>query len=509
VTAALDHNSLTRWRRQPIRFVEEVLCDPETKKPFKLLPAERVFLQHAFKTDKHGRLLYPEQVYSCPKKSGKTTFAAIHALVVTLLFGGGYPEATLCANDEEQARGRVFEMVRRIVESSPLLRHEAEIIQSQIRFPALRAIIQAIGSDFGSAAGGNQCISVFDELWAYSTERAHRLWDELVPPPTRKIACRLTVTYAGFENESTVLEALYKRGLRQPLIAPGLYAGDGLLMFWSHEPIAPWQDERWLAEMRRSLRPNQYLRVIENRFVTTEESFVDMSWYDQCVVPTMTPLVSSGVLPVWVGVDASVKRDASAVAVCSFDNKAQQVKLIWHRIFQPTPDDPLNFEQTIESTLLDLKKRFLVRKVLYDPYQMHASAQRLVKTGVRMEEFPQSAPNLTEASTHLYELIKGRSIAVYPDADIRLAVSRAVAVEGSRGWKISKTQQSHKIDIVIALGMAALAAVRGQSEYDYSLDWVDGDVDDDQVSKEQQWAEWEKMRYLDHILRTGGAYRRW
>jgi hypothetical protein len=71
-------------------------------------------------------------------------------------------------------------------------------------------------------------------------------------------------------------------------------------------------------------------------------------------------------------------------------------------------------------------------------------------------------------------LIKGCSLVVYPDAVLRLAVSRAVAVEGSRGWKISKDKQAHKIDVVIALGMAALAAVRGQSEstYDSTYSWV-------------------------------------
>jgi phage terminase large subunit-like protein len=85
-----------------------------------------------------GRLLYPEQVYSCLKKSGKTTFAAIHALTTTLLFGGRYPEATICANDFEQVRGRVFEMMKRIVECSPFLRTEATITQARIEFPALK-----------------------------------------------------------------------------------------------------------------------------------------------------------------------------------------------------------------------------------------------------------------------------------------------------------------------------------------------------------------------------------
>src|SRR5262249_30509220 len=75
-----------------------------------------------------------------------------------------------------------------------------------------------------------------------------------------------------------------------------------------------------------------------------------------------------------------------------------------------------------------------------------------------MQEFPQSVPNITEASQNLYELIRSRNIISYPDADIRLAISRAVAVEGARGWKISKEKAAHKIDVVVALGMAALAA---------------------------------------------------
>jgi hypothetical protein len=93
----LNRQSLQRWRRDPVAFIEQVLIDPETGKPFILLDAERRFLAHAFQLGDDGRLLYPEQVYSGPKKSGKSTFAAIHVLTTTLLFGGPYPEATICA----------------------------------------------------------------------------------------------------------------------------------------------------------------------------------------------------------------------------------------------------------------------------------------------------------------------------------------------------------------------------------------------------------------------------
>jgi hypothetical protein len=41
--------SHTQWRKDPIAFIEQVLVDPETKRPFSLLPAERAFLEHAFR----------------------------------------------------------------------------------------------------------------------------------------------------------------------------------------------------------------------------------------------------------------------------------------------------------------------------------------------------------------------------------------------------------------------------------------------------------------------------
>src|SRR5580765_5757705 len=88
--------------------------------------------------------------------------------------------------------------------------------------------------------------------------------------------------------------------------------------------------------------------------------------------------------------------------------------------------------------------------------------------------------NLTAATSNLFDLISVRQIVLYPDAGMRLAVSRAIIVESARGWRLDKMKQQHKIDVVVALSMAALAAVRdgGKSRYDSSLRWV---CDDDEI----------------------------
>ncbi len=467
---ALDRKALRRYRSDPIAFIEECLVNPETGKPFALFEAERTFLLMALMIAADGRLLYPELVYAAIKKSGKTTFAAIFVVTLIVLFGERYAEAYCVANDYDQAQGRVFEICRRMVESSPLLRREAKATGERIVFAATGATITALASDYASAAGGHPSIAVFDELWGYTSERARRMWDELVPVPSRRISCRLVVSHAGFENESELLHELYARGLKQPRVGTDLHAGDGMLMFWSHTPISPLQTPEWLEQMRRTLRPHQFLRMCENRFTTTESSFVDLDAWDACTDLNATPLLTDRLMPIYVGVDASVKHDSTAVVAVTWDQKAQRVRLIWHRVFQPSPDEPLDFEATIEATVRDLRSRFRVHRCLFDPFQMAATSQRLARDGIEIEEFAQTPANLTAASQGLYELIQARNLVVYPDAGMRLAVSRAVAVETPRGWRISKEKASHKIDVVVALGMASYAAVQDQAAP--ALEWA-------------------------------------
>jgi hypothetical protein len=108
----------------------------------------------------------------------------------------------------------------------------------------------------------------------------------MAPPPTRKIAARVTVSYAGFEGESVLLEELYKHGLQQPLVGEDLYVGDGLLMFWSHKPVAPWQDAAWLTSMRRQ-RATAYQRQVLNQFASSASQFIDMALW--AIVSIRTP----------------------------------------------------------------------------------------------------------------------------------------------------------------------------------------------------------------------------
>src|SRR5262249_52410321 len=150
----------------------------------------------------------------------------------------------------------------------------------------------------------------------------------------------------------------------------------------------------------------------------------------------------------------------TAIVAVTYDTATRKVRLVFHRIFTPTRGEDIDFEATIENTLRELRSRFDVRAIFYDPFQMQSGSQRLTAAGLPMVEYVQSVPNLTESSTNLYELVKGGNLHVYRDDALRKSIHAAVAIETARGWKLAKRKASDKIDAVVALAMAALGAVK-------------------------------------------------
>ena len=179
----------------------------------------------------------------------------------------------------------------------------------------------------------------------------------------------------------------------QPLVGPDLYAGDGLLMFWSHECRSRLADGSVAGEMRRSLRPNALSAHDREPVCGTEATFIDMSMVGRLCRSGADPrpLADRTALPMWVGVDASVKRDSTAmVAVTLGQEGATGCGWSWaprvtgrHRTSRSTS------RRRSRPRSSTCASRFGVRKVLFDPFQMRRAAQRLRASRLPMEEFPQ------------------------------------------------------------------------------------------------------------------------
>jgi hypothetical protein len=484
MTDVLEPNTLERWQARPLDFIREILRKPDGA-PFELFDAQKQFFEHCWKRRDDGRLLYPEQCIGWVKKTGKGGTAAMHGLTTLLVFGGKYAEGYCIASDLEQAQERVFAEIKRICECSPLLRRECEITQSRITFPQTGATITALAGNYESAAGAHPTWVSADEVWTLTNERSRRFFEEMCPVSTQPISVRLITTHAGFSGECPLLEEIYETGMKLPEIAgTSLRAGNGRLFTWSHSPLAPWQKvdgshEAWLAEMKASTRQLQYLRQYENRFVSPEGSFITGEMFDQTVKPV--PDSGNAPLEIFIGVDAAYKHDNAAVVAVTVE-KNGNIRLVYFKIFKPSPSNPLDFETTIVETLLDLKKRYRVRLVYVDPTQMVSIMQRLQKTGLKIEELVQNPANQIAMGQNLYDLFHTARFETFADSKLRDAVTRTVFTE-KNGLRITKNP-GIKNDLVIALAMACLAAAqRGQLSVDlvhkyraFDPDFVDEDL---------------------------------
>jgi hypothetical protein len=116
-------------------------------------------------------------------------------------------------------------------------------------------------------------------------------------------------------------------------------------------------------------------------------------------------------------------------------------------------------EATIEAHLKELHERYRVVEILCDPYQLHRSITTLKNAGLKIREFPQTTSNTTAMGQGLFDLLKGKNIKSYPSDELREQALNTVAIENPRGWRIAKEKASKKIDVIVALSMACLAAM--------------------------------------------------
>jgi phage terminase large subunit-like protein len=443
----------------PVEFIDRVIKRNEKNEPWTLTPYQRRVLEMALRRDPSGALLFRLVVLSEPKKSGKTFLAACLCLWWAII--NKNTEVICVANDLEQATSRVFRTVTSLIEHNQPLQRECEVLSNLIRV-SNGTRIWPISSDFKGAAGSRHSLAIFDELWGFSQESARRLYEELTPPPSEFSAWTLVVSYAGFLNESELLQSIYERGMSGRRVDTELecYENDELFLFWSHTPRQSWQDEAYYRQQRKILRPSQYLRLHENRWTSSENKFIEASVWDACVLPGLNRDTSGSL---FVGVDASVRHDSTAVCCVRFDKHSDNLLLADHRIWQPSPNEPMDLEATVETYLRRLQNyNTIIEKVLVDPFQMHRSITTLEQAGMNIEGFAQTLPNLTLCAETLYSALTNQRLRVYNAPDLRQHIINSSSVETSRGFRLVKEKSSLKIDGAIALAMACVAALSGE-----------------------------------------------
>jgi len=457
--------TVERLRLDPALFADTFLRNNEKGKSWRLSRHQRRVLARAFRRGRRGELRFRLVLWSEPKKSGKTFLAAM--VLLWWAFTNAHTEIIVAANDLDQSVSRVFETAVALVKHNPALARLVTVRAEKLLFTN-GTVVTAIASDYRGAAGSRHSLVIFDELWGFHSENAQRLYEELTPPVTEENAWVLVVTYAGFTGESKLLETMYERGRAGVRVDAKLelYEADGLFMYWSHTPRQPWQTDakavRYYAEQARSLRPATFARLHRNEWVTAESIFITpVLWdpnVDQDARPWLPARAGEPRLRIWVGVDVALKHDYSAVVAVTRTAEGQ-LQLIRHWLWKPSASTPLNLEATVEQALWECAQGYIVQAIYVDPFQMHRSMTTLQQAGLPVQEFPQTSQNLTRMGQTLLDLLRGHNLCLYRDDEMRAQALSVVAVESPRGFRLAKEKASRKIDLIVALSLACLAAL--------------------------------------------------
>lgn len=444
-----------------------------------LLPFQRRILGHCLTPGEDGLFPYHTIVYSAPKKSGKTTIlAAIGAWAAECAPEGS--EIYSIANDLEQAQARAFTDIVYHVE------HKLELAPTRYRIDYdNETFVQAIANQYASAAGARQFMTLFDELWAYTSERSRRMWAEMTPPPSVPNAMRVVTTYAGFESESDQLMDLYDMCFKKengnflygevvPELADLVNSKDesvcrrngDTFIYWDTEPRMPWQTAQYYSDQMMTLRPVDFLRMHRNTWVSSSESFIPVELWDRACTHLQAPLtLQKGdplrAMPISVAIDIGMKHDCSALVGVYYNQKSRRVGVAFHRIWTPPSNGAmLDLEYTVEQEMLRLWHEFRIVSVAYDPAQFQRSAITLQRAGLPMVEFTQTAGNMMLATQSLYDLLKTDTLDAYPDPELRDHIRYASAETTSRGFRLVKGRNAkYKIDAAVCLAMATYDAI--------------------------------------------------
>lgn len=432
---------------------------------------ERI-LSHCLTPDENGNFPYVTIIYSCRKKSGKT---AVAASVGAWYMEEANPGAEIytIASSLEQSEGRIYRDIMFHADKEGLHTTKTQITCDNGTF------VKAIPSNYKSVSGSRHALTLFDELWTFISERDKRLWGEMTPIPTVRNSMQFIATYAGFENESHLLWDLYSRnvgadewqdGAGQRV--PGLedlpcWSNGKVFVYWDHDARMPWQTKDYYDSQRGTLRASDYLRLHLNRWVSSQEAFIPVEWWDAAAKAFEAPATlwqehPYRTFPVFMAVDAGVVRDSTAVVGVAYDASRGKVGVLFHKTWTPVNEsDPVDLG-VVENYIIEMYNKFQVASIVYDPTHLYQMMGRLSTLGYPVNDYKQTSDNMTRASQMLYDLLRMKNLEAYPAQDIRDHLQMAIAIVTTRGFRITKdrdTHRQHRIDAAVALAMACYVAV--------------------------------------------------
>ena len=281
-----------------------------------------------------GRRRFRYAFVFVPKKNGKSALCSLLALYTLVADGEPRAEVYATAVDRQQA-AIVYAESREMVKASPTLRDRIEVIESTKTLLYRGSFFRALSGEDDSSEGKNAHCVISDELHAWRTPKARRLWGSLFyAGVARSQPLSIVITTAGddeedalwFEEHQKAKEILAGERVNVRRLAVIFGAteaeakGDGWTDPAVHRKanpsygaiIDPEEMTAACESARRSPREKKlFLRYRLNRPTSSLSAWLPPDAWDRCASP---PVLEPGD-PVYVGLDLASTSDFCALVV--------------------------------------------------------------------------------------------------------------------------------------------------------------------------------------------------
>ena len=402
------------------------------------------------------------------------------------------PLVRILATEEGQT-GNTYQVVTSMLQGGPIAERVPRIDAGDTRTYIFgpdgrmpRGEIRPQSAGAASKDGGRETFAVSDEVHLYTRPELHALY-ETVDRNLRKRRLAepwmLNTTTAWLVGAGSVAEQLCGEGSSRSVVFDHVQGVARLELLalsdlkgprqpeWkrlrealaaAYGPAASWMDldgiiEEEFAKARKdkALSARYFLNVPQEVGTNTGWLKDEPGAWLRCSAPDLVPLSGEAS---WVGVDGSLNRDSTSVALAQRQGGRLVVR---QRQWKPQDYGGRIPYDEVRQHIRDLCAAYDVQSVAYDARYFAESALELEDEGIPMLEVPQSVERMTPICGRSAEAVLSGELAHDNDPALTSAVHSAQKKLNDRGFTFSKVKSGVLIDPWIAVCLAIGEAAAG------------------------------------------------
>jgi phage terminase large subunit-like protein len=419
--------------------------------------------------DHNGRRWYDRALIIVPRWNGKTETGSLMVDNSLFLEPVDEGEVYAVATTLKQA-GVAFRTVKSGIMRNRELRSMVEVSKKEIVVKASQATFQALPHDADTAQGFHASFALIDELHVHkSPDMLNAMLSGMIGFDEPLL---VAITTVG-ELEDGVWWDVYQEWKNDP---------HALVVFYGakktddpHDP-ATWRKANPAAFLTDEMLLKAYNRLPFSSFCryhlnlpssgTIADGAIDLSRWRKC--KTRPKLDRKA--PCIIGVDASLRRDETAVVLDQRDLFGFHNVYAWFFAGEGALGErPVVDQEKVRDLIMALCNTYNVTRVPCDPAYFRESMDLLEAEGIPVEVFEQHPRVMAPASQSLLDVVSKRKLRHGGDAHLEDHVLAAVVRETGWGWRLDKPNHRTHIDGAIALAIAVHCAEADAREGDGSF----------------------------------------